>query len=222
MRWNCSKERGFTLIELLFAIFIFAIVISAVYGAYRATFQVTLSSERHMRESNKARAALERITEDLTAIVTGPGGTLLGTEQDISGGRADTMTFISSSHVPLNKQETIAGDARISYSVVADETENTLTLMRSDTVILPGAAGDNDAKFLLCEGLKEVRFSYTSPDGETTTEWEGESVEGEDGKLIAPELPILITIELVFANEQKDGNGSVFKTAVALSEPDKE
>jgi hypothetical protein len=105
---------------------------------------------------------------------------------------------------------------------VADETDNTITLMRSDTIILPGAAGDNDTTFLLCDGLKEVRFSYTSPDGETTTEWEGESVEGDDGKLIAPELPKLITIELVFANEQKDGNGSVFKTAVALSEADKE
>jgi general secretion pathway protein J len=222
MHSNCRRETGFTLIELLFAIFIFAIVISAVYGAYRATFQVTLSSEEHMRESNKARAALERITEDLTAIVTGPGGSLLGSEQDISGGRADTMTFISSSHVALSKKETIAGDARISYSVVADETDNTITLMRSDTIILPGAAGDNDTTFLLCDGLKEVRFSYTSPDGETTTEWEGESVEGDDGKLIAPELPKLITIELVFANEQKDGNGSVFKTAVALSEADKE
>jgi len=70
---------------------------------------------------------------------------------------------------------------------------------------------------LLCSGLKEVRFTYFNKDGQETTEWETESRVQEDGTEIPPELPVMISIELIFPAQDTDKNGSNFKTAVALS-----
>ncbi len=219
MNSDYSKDAGFTLIELLFAIFIFTIVISSVYGAYNVTFHIIHGSEAYLNESHKARAALERISEDLTAFVTGPGAFLQGTEQEVSGGRGDSISFISSTHISLRENDTLRGDTLIQYSSQADETNGTIRLMRSDTIKLPGAATDDtsEANFLLCSGLKEVRFTYFNKDGQETTEWETESLVQEDGTEILPELPVMISIELIFPTEDTDKNGSNFKTAVALS-----
>ncbi|MFT5729016.1 MAG: general secretion pathway protein J [Desulforhopalus sp.] len=214
-----SKQRGFTLIELLFAIFIFTIVISSVYGAYNATFHIIHGSEATLNESHKARVALERISEDLTAFVTGPGAFLRGTEEEVSGGRGDSISFISSTHISLRENDTLHGDALIQYSSQADETNGTIRLMRSDAIRLPGATTEeaSEVKFLLCSGLKEVRFTYFDKDGQETTEWETESRVQEDGTEIPPELPVMISIELIFPAQDTDKDGSNFKTAVALS-----
>ena len=214
-----SKQAGFTLIELLFAIFIFTIVISSVYGAYNATFHIIHGSEAHLNESHRARAALERISEDLTALVTGPGAFLQGVEQEVSGGRADNISFVSSTHVALRENDTLQGDTLIQYSSQADETNGTIRLMRSDAVKLPGSTTENtnDSKFLLCSGLKEVHFTYFSTDGEETTEWETENEVQEDGTVVPPDLPAMISIELIFPTQDPDKNGSIFKTAVSLS-----
>ena len=221
MNSDYSGKAGFTLIELLFAIFIFTIVISSVYGAYRATFHIIHGSEARLNESHKARAALERITEDLTSIVTGPGGFLQGTEQDVSGGRGDSISFISSTHIALRKDDTTLGDTLIQYSSKEDETNQTIQLMRSDTVKRPGAATviSDTTKFLLCSGLKEIRFTYFDEEGEETTEWDTESNVQEDGPAVAPDLPVMVSIELIFPGQDTDTSGSAFKTAVALSSP---
>ena len=219
MNSDYYKDAGFTLIELLFAIFIFTIVISSVYGAYNATFHIIHGSETHLNESHKAQVALERISEDLSAFVTGPDAFLLGTEQEVSGGRGDSISFISSTHISFRKNDVLQGDALIQYSSQADETDGTIQLMRSDAIKLPGATAEeiSDTKFLLCSGLKEVRFTYFDKDGQETTEWETESQEQEDGSESLPELPVMISIELIFPAEDTDKNGSNFKTAVALS-----
>ncbi|MGB3223162.1 MAG: prepilin-type N-terminal cleavage/methylation domain-containing protein, partial [Desulforhopalus sp.] len=65
------NQRGFTLIELLIAMFIFAIVVSSVYGAYRSSFHVIHGSEYQLQVANNARIVLERLSEDLEAILPG-------------------------------------------------------------------------------------------------------------------------------------------------------
>lgn len=219
MNAHCSRKAGFTLIELLFAIFIFAIVISSVYGAYRATFHIIQGSETHLNESHRARAALERITDDLSAIVTGPAGFLRGVEEDVSGMRGDSLSFLSSTHIALREDDTLSGDTMIQYSSEIDEKNELINLMRSDTIRRPGAgAADEDAaKFLLCSGLKEVRFTYFNQEGEETAEWDTENQVQEGETPVAPDLPVMISIELIFPGQDTTTNGSVFKTAVALS-----
>lgn len=219
MNADCSRKAGFTLIELLFAIFIFAIVISSVYGAYRATFHIVQGSEKHLSESHRARAALERITDDLSAIVTGPAALLQGVEEDVSGMRGSSISFLSSTHIALREDETLSGDTVIQYSSEIDEKNESINLMRSDTIKLPGAEveGEDAAKFLLCSGLKEIRFTYFDQTGEETAEWDTESQVQENETPRAPDLPLMISIELIFPGQDTSTNGSVFTTAVALS-----
>lgn len=219
-----NRKSGFTLIELLFAIFIFSIVISAVYGAYSTTFHTIQGSEAILEESHQARAAFERMTEDLTTIVAGSGGYLLGVEQEIEGGRADNMTFVSSTHISLGAQESLMGDSVIRFSTDLDETNGTLKLLRSDTVKKPGdeVEAASETQYLLCQGLRQVRFTYFNEDGLENTEWKTESEQEADGTITQPELPVMISIELIFPNTSGDENGSVFKTAIALPRSFKE
>lgn len=221
---NDLAERGFTLIELLIATFIFAIVVSSVYGAYRATFTVIRRSEEQLALGRAGQVAMERISDDLRSVVAGFGGELRGEKHELSGARDDRLAFISASHLALSKKDLQAGYAAIGYSVEADE--GLLRLYRLDRVLLPGMnreAGDTPGE-ILATGLREVRFTYVDADGRETDEWdskEGQEAAGE-GQPAAPLLPELVYVKLVFAPQaarQTEGEGEggvVFRTAVAL------
>ncbi len=216
MTANHNKKTGFTLIELLFAIFIFTIVISSVYGAYRTTFHTIRGAETILNESHNARTALARITDDLSSIVTGAGGFLQGTGQDTSG--TSSLSFIASTHISLREDDKDSGNTVIQYSSELDEKHGTINLMRSDRIKRPDAGITNEdaAKFLLCSGLKEIRFTYFNRTGEETTEWNMENGT-QDNENPVPELPVMIAVELVFPGQDTSTNGNVFKTAVAVS-----
>ncbi len=215
-----TRDRGFTLVELLFAIFIFSIVISLVYGSYRATFHIVNGSEAQLDMSHRARVVMHRISEDLHSIVAGPGGVLRGETNEYSGVRGDTLSFVSSAHLVLKKSDTRSGHTLIHYSVEVDEDSNLLNLYRSDTLLLPGidSLGDEPQKHLLCRGLQELRFTYVNEEGSENDEWssnEGD-VENENGEQEVPFLPNLMYVELRFAESNESENTTVFKTGIAL------
>ncbi len=215
-----AHERGFTLIELLIAIFIFAIVVSAVYGAYRATFYTINGSESQLRIANSARIVLERLSEDLGSLVTGPGGEFLGERHDYSGNRGDSLTFVSYAHLILSKADTLTGPVLIQYQIETNEETGLLDLYRSDGAVLPGTETNSEdmRKHLICRGLQEFKFTYLDQDGNETGEWQVEKVtssdEGADAK--KSPFPSLVSIELKFADSADSEKSSVFKTAVAL------
>lgn len=214
---NWQKIQGFTLVELLIAIFIFAIVISSVYGAYRATFSNIGGSKTHLSISRNASVAMERITEDLNFVVTGPGGAFRGESRDITGARGDSMTFISSFHLVLSKTENRTGYAVISFSTERNEETGLLDLYRSDRVLLPGMekeAGDSQGE-ILGEGLQEVSFSYLDEEGKESDEWQSES-KNPGEKQEEPLFPALVYVKLTFAQPTVGKDGTVFKTAVTL------
>lgn len=228
-----TRQLGFTLIELLIAMFIFGIVVSTVYGAYRATFTVINGSEAKMALSRSGQVALERIGDDLRSLVAGPGGELVGERRNVSGARGDRLTFVSASHLALNKKDTRGGWALIAYAAEPDDRSGLLTLYRQDRVLLPGIEQEKSESpgEILATGLKEVSFTYLDADGREADDWdseegeapagEGEAGEGEQPK--EPTLPLLVYAKLVFARPGQDQaddtaseGGVVFKTAVAL------
>jgi general secretion pathway protein J len=213
-----GQERGFTLIELLIAIFIFAIVVSSVYGAYRSTFRTVHGSEALLSTSRNARVAMERMTDDLMAIADGPGGALRGEKLDLYGARGDSLAFVSTVHLVLNKTEALGGYALIAYSVEKDKEDGMLNLYRSDTVLLPGGNRDGKdvRKEILAQGLKEVRFTYLDKDGKATDEWQS-----DEGQKAEPLLPALIYLQLTFGKSIDSEGGTVFKSAVALQQKSK-
>jgi general secretion pathway protein J len=213
-------ERGFTLVELLIAIFIFAIVVSAVYGSYRATFQIVHGSEYRLRIANSARVVLERVTEDLGSIVTGTGGVFSGETHAFSGKRGDSLSFVSNAHLVLSKTDTLSGPALISYQVEADEETGLLNLYRSDIVLLPGTETDSDdaRKHLICRGLQEFQFTYLDQDGNATDDWQVEEnvSAGEGAATEKSSFPSLVYVELKFAESVESDISTVFRTAVDL------
>jgi general secretion pathway protein J len=227
-QWNKREsQQGFTLVELLIAIFIFAIVVSSVYGAYRATFRIIHGSESHLAISRNARIAMERITEDLKSIVAGPGGEFRGERIDLAGTRGDNLAFLSSSHLILSKKDTLAGYAVIMYSAERNGESGLLDLYRSDRVLLPGAEKEkkDSHKDILAAGLQEVNFSYLDADGKAKDEWQsddGKKDLGTGAKPMEPLLPALVYVKLVFAKAADDKNGTVFRTAMALPQKAKE
>jgi general secretion pathway protein J len=214
------RERGFTLVELLIAIFIFAIVISSVYGSYRATFHIVHGSEYQLKIANSARVVMERLSEDLGSIVTGPGGEFLGVSHTYSDARGDSLSFVSSAHLVLRKTDTLSGHALIEYLPELDLDTGFLNLYRSDMVLLPGVerGGGDVQKHLICRGLQEFRFTYVEQDGNENEEWEVEEVlsQSEGGASGESPFPSLVQVELKFSESVESDNSTVFKTVFAL------
>ena len=211
-----QKSDGFTLLEVLLAIFIFAIVLSAVYGAYITTITAVGTTEFQADINNKARTALERIATDLGGVYLGEGGLLNGRRQEIGGNRADTLDFTSTAHLVFTKKEPPAGFGMISYSVQQDADSKLLQLYRVDLPFRPGyleQALSQKKGYLLCDGLRAVRFTYYDQAGNQVDDWQTEEAAGQAGER-EKNIPAIIEVVLRFTDEGKED--LLFKTAVAL------
>lgn len=217
------RASGFTLVELLIAMFIFAIVVSAVYGSYRATFHVIHGSESQLRFADSARVVFELLSEDLGSLVTGPDGVFRGETNNYSGNRGDSLSFVSSAHLVLRKADIHAGPVLIDYEAEPDAVTGLLNLYRRQNVLLPGVEPDDAeaARHLVCRGLQAFRLSYLDRDGNETDDWQVEEVEETDaaGGGVAQEespFPALVLVEIRFAESVESARSTLFKTAVAL------
>ncbi len=212
--WKTEKQ-GFTILELLLAIFIFGVVVSVVYGSYSATFRVVNSTEKRMATATKAQTVLVRISEDLASLVQGDGRLFTGEQDGDEGARADSLSFITAAHIGLTKRDNLAGYAVINYSAEEDEDSGLLQLYRSDMPLLPGGE-ENDVeavKYLLCDGLKEVKFAYFDDDAVESEEWQSGETEFAGGQ---QSYPVMVKIVLQFAESIESDQGPLFTTSVAL------
>ncbi len=205
---------GFTLLELLIAIFIFAVVVSSVYGTYTTTFKVVANVESETEVHHRARIALERIAEDLESVYQVSAGTMEGESQDIDSRRADTLKFVTRAHLNLGSTDPDPKLATVQYSVESDDETGLFRLYRADTLMTPDVVIDPDEKgFLLCDTLWEVRFTYFDETGAEEEDWDSSS---GSSSTTTTGFPVMIQISLRFANSSGDGEGTLFTTAVAL------
>lgn len=194
------------------AIFIFTIVISSVYGAYRSSFRIINSTESLAEFSNMARISLERMSGDLESLYSGNDGMLLGKKKEVAIGRADDLTFTSTAHLVFSRKEQPAGYAIINYTTELDGDSGLLRLYRQDKAFRPGEPQvvDDEKGFLLCDSLAEVTFTYLDADGNESDDWRYE------GGASAGKLPALIRISLRFADSSETKEKVVFSTSVAI------
>ncbi len=210
---------GFTLVELLLAIFIFSIVVSAVYGSYRATFHVVNGTQVKIATAQKAQFVIERISDDLTSLVESEGGYLLGEKIESAGLRGDSLSFVSAVHIGLTKGEARNGYSEIIYDTENDEKTGLLSLYRSGSRLLPGTDGENEddlLRYLLCDGLKEVRFSYQGGEEGESDEWQSAENNSSNGEQPTHHFPVMVTVVLRFAETVESENVQIFTTSVAL------
>lgn len=218
------EERGFTLLEILIAIFMLALVASAVFGAFSGTFKVVNETEIQEEIYATARVALERISEDLASVC---GGALSKGEQHQTGAtrqqflfkgedhrvddkNADTLRFLSSAHLSFKIGRQAEGPAEISYYTEYREETGELTLYRSDTLDYLEGSEDGQGGLLLCEGLKWLDFIYYDKDGDAHDTWDTTQSSG------MAQLPSRVEISVGFENALDPENPLQFMTGVAL------
>ena len=209
-----KKTGGFTLLELLLAIFIFAIVISALYGAYISTLNVADTTESHAEISNKARTAMDRITADMGSLYLGEGSFFRSQKQELSGNKIDTIAFTSTAHIAFTKNEQPSGFAVIEYKVQQEGNTQLLQLYRVDIPFRPGNMEQtvkDEKGFLLCDGLQAIRFRYYDLKGAEVDDWQSAKVAGKE-----LHVPAMVEIELSFTDAHEEQGPLTFKTAVAL------
>lgn len=225
---NNPGSRGFTLVEIIIAIFIFAIVISTVYGSFRVTLNIIDRAESRLNMVHSARNILDRFIDDLHSIVITEGGMVLGESQNFSGLRGDKLSFVSANHLQLSKKEAGGGYALISYHTEYDEEDEALNFYRSDTVLHPGAEQLEGAtpSYLLGTGLQEVRITYFDREGNEADEWESGSLDTTGGSFHNNqdklELPARIEISLFYGGGISEEQQFSYKTSIALPQQEQE
>ena len=216
---------GFTLIEVLLAVFITSVVLSTIYVSYTGSLRVIKSTGKQTEIYQKARIAMDRIIEDLESIyVAVPESAdtesvvdflLAGEKRELSGRRADTLRFISRSHISFTDEKSGHGKTAIIYDVVERSEDGPLVLTRSDRPALLVYPEENSENYVLCEGLESVIFSYGDKDGEIYDVWDPTGFELSD-KPLADRIPAMVSINLSFRNEQSPEQPMTFTTSVIL------
>jgi len=209
--------RGYTLVELLLALFIFSLVVALVYATYRVTFGLIHGSEHQAVLAERSGLLLSQLTDDLESLILGDDAFFQGEEQTFNGGRMDRLSFLSSAHIVLGKDEIPRGRTVIGYSVEVDQQTGLLVLYRSETEVLPGVkTGDGlTQKNLFFKGLKELRFTYYDGAGNILTAWNSDAIEG-DKSMESSAFPVMVGVELVFPDLSAISKVQVIGSKVAL------
>jgi general secretion pathway protein J len=210
----CRKTGGFTLLEVLLAIFIFAIIVSALYGAYTSTLNIADSTETGAEISNKARTALNRISADLQSLYLDDGSFFRCQKPELSGNTEDPVQFTSTAHILFTKEGRPVDFAVIGYRIQRETGTQSFQLYRIDLPYRPGdmtQAAKEEKGFLLCDGLRDIRFRYYDRQGTEIDAWQSVKKAGQD-----IHLPAMVEIELSFPDSRDPHASLTFKTAVAL------
>jgi general secretion pathway protein J len=219
------NSKGFTLVEILIAIFIFAVVLTTIYTSYTGTVRVVNQTESEADIYQMARIAMERMIEDLESVYLPQNGEatraeesdehefqFVGEDREIRGRSADTLRFISRSHVDLSGEDQGTGKAEIGYYVRENDGGDGFVLYRIDRPMLGNtfSLDEETGGLVLCERLMSVDFSYYDKNGEVYRSWDPTS-EGSGGK-----IPRKISISLEFVNASNPEMPFKFMTIVTL------
>ncbi|HKJ64427.1 MAG TPA: type II secretion system protein GspJ, partial [Desulfopila sp.] len=163
----------------------------------------------------RARITLDRFSEDLHSFYFGEDGMFIGESTIYGDNRADQLSFTSRAHLVLNKKEPVRGLTRIFYRVEEQDDTGLFRLYRADVPVLPGAVpADEEDGFLLCDGLRQVAFTYIDEDGNEYESWstEEKKQQGEGGLL----LPVLVRMNIGFGDDEEEDGLIHYSSAVAL------
>lgn len=161
---------------------------------------------------------MQRISADLKSAYLGHGGRFTERRQIVAGKREDLLEFTSTAHLSFNPQAVPAGFALIRYSVSADPKTGLLQLFRLDIGFRPGFLDKEytGKGYLLCDGLRAVRFICVDKKGNQMENWPGQDLEAVP-EPVWTKAPAMMVVALRFADPGR--SDLVFKTAVALPPP---
>ncbi|MDP2645850.1 MAG: type II secretion system protein GspJ [Desulfobacterales bacterium] len=217
------RRAGFTLLEILIAMFIFAVIVTTIFGSYRAVFSTIGPMNEGIKTYEMALNGLNRISVDLQSMVIAwpPRYTvpdfnsrpdpyrIQGDTEHTGGTDFPRLRFTSLAHISFqNKPE--EDIAEIVYYVRPSGEDTTFVIKRSDRLEpypTSDEKGEESNDPVLSEQVKSLTFKYYDHNGAVHERWDSESHEFE----YATPVAIDITLEL----EDKGGT-HLFHTIVKL------
>jgi general secretion pathway protein J len=186
-----ASSGGFTLMEILVAIFIFALLITTIFGSFRVVFSSADAVGSDVAVFASARTCLGRIETDLTALVVSDYPRyakpefndpedpyrLVGDATDLAGSSFGRLQFASLAHLPINR-DSRQGVCRIVYYAdqLADES---LVLRRADQVFPFPEFQESEDDPILCDNLIALELAYVDAEGVSSDRWDSESADND-------------------------------------------
>ena len=210
---------GFTLLEILISIFIFAIVVTTVFGSYNFVLSSSETVDKAISSYEMGRNCLNRMIVDLESIyVCLPPAysppdfddfpdtyRIAGNISDIDGTNFSRLRFTSLAHVPI-KYEPQGKISEIVYYVQAGN-ENDFVLKRANNMCSNKPFEEKKSDPVLCENVKSLTFIYYDQEGTEYENWDS------DLEQFGHETPVAISIKLEIGN---DSDFQLFETMVAI------
>lgn len=170
-----------------------------------------------------ARTAIERILEDLESAIifdemdkpTAEKDSqmltrFVGMDKEIHGRSADTLRFLSTSHLVLDEWSREYGFSEIVYTVQERGEGPGLILHRNDTPEADGFLKESKGGLIMCEDIFSFNLTYHDADGKTYDSWDST----EEG--LNERLPAMISISLDIVNRSNPESPFRFISGVAL------
>ncbi len=182
-------ESGFTLFEILIAIFIFSVIVTTIFGSYRAVFSTTEALNAGMASYEMVGGGLNRMSLDITSacVATAPGYQppkgdsppdpfrIVGDEGSLADGNFGRLRFASFAHIPMGKDRT-GGIAEIVYYAAVLE-DGSHVLKRADHLPPYPDMNTPGSDPVVIEHLKSIRFLFYDHEGIEHETWDSESRE---------------------------------------------
>lgn len=182
---------GFTLLEIMVAIFIFAVVITTVFGSFRAVFSSSDALGSDVAVFESARTCLGRMATDLEALYVShypryvtpqfndPAGPyrLVGDITDLAGKSFGRLQFTSLAHLPING-DTRQGVARLVY-YAHQRPDDTWVLRRADHLFPFPEFEESEDDPILCDNLIALEFGFMDDEDESSEGWDSESADND-------------------------------------------
>ncbi len=189
------------MIEILVAMFIFALIVPTIYGAYRAALRVTSDAEDGDQAYSIGRGAMNRIIKDLESVCAYKGSYQFKLTRGEDDQSPPMLTFVSSAHLTFSAHDDQEAIASISYYIDRDE-EGGYRLMRKDVLLAGGEAEKTTEAFAICERVRTIKLKFYDDKGQELDFWNSDfDIEGQRNK-----APSAVLIDLRLLAPGQTGN----------------
>ncbi|HDR15465.1 MAG TPA: type II secretion system protein [Desulfobacteraceae bacterium] len=217
-----ENEKGFTLIEILVSASLFAVLLSLLFGSYRASLGIMEKVGADTEIYDMARVAIDRISEDLESSFlpavdggkTGSGrvfGAFEGRDRTLGEYGGDFLRFLSRARVVLDGSGGLPVESEIIYDPREQDDGETLALFRVDTPFGTEVPDEGSGGYILCEKLTGVNFTYHRGDEELDG-WDSTDVR------MSGRMPHRVTVKLFFKDPAAPETPFIFTTDVVIPE----
>jgi general secretion pathway protein J len=197
-------DSGFTLFEILMAIFIFSILITAVFNSFHSISSSAEALQRQDAYYEMGHAAVSQMIKDLESVYVTRLSTyktpglertpdpyrVFGERSSLAGEQFSKLQFSSFEHIAINGDDS-KGIAQIVYyghKVGA----NQFVLRRWDYLRPPESFKESGDDPVLCEKLKSLRFRYYDAAGEIHDQWDSDTADFDNATPRAVEIKLEI------------------------------